>query len=317
MEDPIEKKAIGVRMKEYETLSLEVTKIPPHRPFIVRLDGRSFSNFTAGMRRPFDFIFTKAMIKTTSDLLNEFQAVTGYTHSDEITIIFKQMCTKEEMLKTDIKFTHIFDGRVIKLLTVISGYCSVRFNYHLVKLINLNQQHYKEDYVEKINEMQASFDARLVIFPEGKEEEIVNHMIWRSVFDCERNAVSTYARNFFSQKEVHEKSKLDMIKMLKGMGIDWDKTEGEGSVPMIFKHGCYVKRKLFEIEVDEKYEKYNNGKKAMRNMFVVKTFKIKFDKFFCNLMLNKYWALKEKEMNELEIEKVKDIKTIDIEKYNC
>lgn len=82
----------------------------------------------------------------------------------------------------------------------MSGYCSVRFNYHLHKIINSeeNQKLYDPHYIEKINLMRACFDARLVAFPADKEYEIVNHMIWRSIFDCERNAVSTYARSQFS-----------------------------------------------------------------------------------------------------------------------
>lgn len=49
------------------------------------------------MRRPFDLNFTNAMILTTMDLITEFSATTGYTHSDEITIIFKPASTKEQL----------------------------------------------------------------------------------------------------------------------------------------------------------------------------------------------------------------------------
>ena len=123
---------LGERMKLYENESLSISKIPPYKPFIIRLDGRSFSNFTSGLRKPFDCNFTKAMVLTTMDLITEFYAVCGYTHSDEITIIFKESCTKEEFDKEENKSGHIFDGRSVKLLTVMSGYCSVRFNYHLL-----------------------------------------------------------------------------------------------------------------------------------------------------------------------------------------
>ena len=87
------------------------------------------------------------------DLISEFYAVCGYTHSDEITVIFKESCTKHEFEKGENKTVHIFDGRSVKLLTVMSGYCSVRFNYHLIKIINdeTNVKYYKEDYVELIN----------------------------------------------------------------------------------------------------------------------------------------------------------------------
>ena len=91
-----EKVSLGERMKLYENNCLSTIKIEPFRPFLVRLDGRAFSTFTNGFKKPFDFMFTKAMILTTSDLLIEFNAVTGYSHSDEITLIFKAHCTKND-----------------------------------------------------------------------------------------------------------------------------------------------------------------------------------------------------------------------------
>ena len=74
------------RMKAYER---ELNfKIPPYKPFIARLDGRSFSKFTKGLKSPFDNNFVTAMVDTMNDLVLEFNAHSGYTHSDEITLIF-------------------------------------------------------------------------------------------------------------------------------------------------------------------------------------------------------------------------------------
>ena len=60
------------------------------------------------------------MVNTTYDLLKEFKCNTGYTHSDEITLIFD-------------KGDHIRNGNVTEIITLISGYCSVRFNYHFIE----------------------------------------------------------------------------------------------------------------------------------------------------------------------------------------
>jgi tRNA(His) guanylyltransferase len=288
MEDNIEtiKKDLGVRMKEYESTSLEITKIEPYKSFIVRLDGRSFSKFTNGLKSPFDMNFTNAMIKTTTDLINEFTAVTGYTHSDEITIIFKSTSTKEDFDSGLNKATHIFDGRVIKLLTCMSGYCSVRFNYHLYNILKEKANEYKPEYISKINEFKACFDARCVIFPD--EKEIVNHMIWRSLFDCERNAVSTYARDYFSQKEINNKGKFEMLEMLKTKGLDWI------DVPMVFKHGVYLKKSTYEVIF--------NNEKAIRTKVIPKCFKIKYNDFYFNILMDKYYTTTEEEekLNQIE-----------------
>ena len=281
---------LGKRMKQYESESLKEIKIEPYRPFIVRLDGRSFSKFTAGMRKPFDLNFTEAMMFTTEDLLTEFTAATGYTHSDEITIVFKEAISKEEHLKAEKKATHIFDGRVLKLLTVMSGYCSVRFNYHLIKIINKepNLPLYSQSYIEEINKMKASFDARLVLVPEENPGELINHMIWRSLMDCERNAVSTYGRSHFSQKELDSKSKKEIIEMLKLKGINW-----ENDVPFILKHGVYLKK--------DNYEKEYNNEKVVRTKVTAKTFRIKYNDFFLRILSEKYWSISAEEAKEFGV----------------
>lgn len=283
---------LGERMKKYEEDSLSVIKIEPYRSFVIRLDGRSFSNYTSGLRKPFDSLFSKAMVLTTADLIQEFTVTTGYTHSDEITLIFSALCTnQEEYNKLPHKPTHIFDGRVIKLLTNLSGYCSARFNYHMFKLIQSDEsakKEYKSTFVDKVNEMKACFDARLVLFPEDKQFEVVNHQIWRSVFDCERNAVSTYARSHFTQKQLQSKNKKEMIKMLKEKGLDWEK-----DVEMFWKHGIYLKKVTYEIEVDKK--------KVVRSKICYKTFKIKYDDFFLNLLLCKYYEANQQQEKEYGI----------------
>jgi tRNA(His) guanylyltransferase len=290
-------KNLGERMKEYEHDSLSVVKIEPYRPFVVRLDGRSFSKFTAGMKSPFDNIFAKAMILTTMDLITEFTAITGYTHSDEITIIFNAVSTKDDCEKGLNKATHLFDGRVVKLLTCMAGYCSVRFNYHLCKIIAPKASDYKQEYIEKINEMKASFDARLVLFPENDERQIINHMVWRSLYDCERNAVSTYAREYFNQKELQGKNKSEMIEMLKSKVLDWNT-----DVPMFLKNGVYFKKVTYEIIFNEQ--------KAVRTKVIAKCFRIKYDELFYCLLMDKYYTLTE------EDEKLNNIESLDIDKLS-
>ncbi len=173
----------------------------------------------------------------------------------------------------------------------MSGYCSTRFNYHLANIINAKEEvgKYKQEYIDKINEFKACFDARVLLIPEDDRNEFLNHMIWRSIFDCERNAVSTYARSKFSQKQINSLNKKDMIELLKGEGIDWNK-----DVPLILKHGLYIKKLLYEIE-----GKYNT--KVLRTKVTCKAFKISFDIFYSGLLFEKYWNIKEEKVKEFQI----------------
>lgn len=144
--------SLGDRMKKYENNVDSQIIIKPTESFLIRLDGRSFSKFTKRFKKPFDVIFIKVMGLTTIDLIEEFEAQTGYTHSDEITLIFNSKCTELqefEYLESKTKLTklpnHMFNGRIQKILTLISSYCSVRFNYHLEKLIGIIADKYKPD----------------------------------------------------------------------------------------------------------------------------------------------------------------------------
>ncbi len=92
--------SLGTRLKGYER-EFE-RRIEPTDFIVVRIDGHKFSKYTKGMRKPFDEILSTTMVKTTEALVEEFGAVTGYTQSDEITLIFPPMY-KETLRPIDWK----------------------------------------------------------------------------------------------------------------------------------------------------------------------------------------------------------------------
>ncbi len=298
---------LGDRMKKYENQIDSKIYIKPTESFIVRLDGRSFSKFTTKFSKPFDVVFIKAMGYTLIDLVDEFEAQTGYTHSDEITLIFNQKCTEldefqylehkvkaefennpEQKPKLKILPNHMFNGRIQKILSLTSSYCSVRFNYHLEKLIQPVESNYDDKFINIIKSHKQMFDARLLIFPESIKHEILNHQIWRSVHDCERNAISTYAYTHFGPKKIINKNCKEMIGMLfDEKQIDWD-----NSIPLFIKHGIYCKKNVVEKEI--------NGTKSFRNDYVLKEFKISFNQNNLNMLFAKYWNTKMEDGNILE-----------------
>jgi len=240
-----EKDTLGARMKGYEGI-LDV-RINANRPLLVRLDGRSFSKFTRNLKKPFDDNFIIAMARTASDVMDEFHPVTCYSHSDEITVIFGPLSDPN-------RSTHIFGGRVLKIATVLAGYVSARFNYHLVNIINVYQADYQPRKVEKIREQKAAFDARIIDFGEDKSHELLNHMIWRRQ-DSYRNAVAAYATTVLSPKQLKGIHSGDRITLMTQKGVNWD------AVPLRIKYGFYVKRLLPEtpiVQFRSFYTKYSN-----------------------------------------------------------
>ena len=164
---PTDKIDLGDRMKMYENAPLPQSgKIKSTDNFIVRLDGRSFSKFTSGFAKPFDPIFTKAMCYTAQDLLLKFNCQTAYTHSDEITLIFSRQYPDSS---GNLISKHMFDGRIQKIISLTASYCSVRFNWHLSKLleenaIKPNPRVYSEKLLNLIANCEQMFDARIIIF---------------------------------------------------------------------------------------------------------------------------------------------------------
>ena len=263
---------LGDRMKQYEKEQLQF--ISPNEPYIVRLDGNSFSKFTKKMKKPFDDNFMKAMCLTASDILTKFHPSTVYTHSDEITVIFPPALSEEE-LKNGDKKTHIFNGKHSKIISLIASYCSIRFNHHLIKIMNEHKDDYPKEYIDLINDEQQIFDARILTFGD-KPHEIVNHQIWRSSYDCHRNAVSTYADAYYSHKELSKKHSDDKIKMLEEKGLIWS------SVPTYWKYGIYCKKDYYQKETE------NGLSQRTHNLF--KCFKISFSDDFYKLLLSKTWS---------------------------
>lgn len=281
LSESMEKQALDERMKSYEEPFNQ--NIFPYKPYVVRLDGRAFSKYTIGFKKPFDNLFQCAMINTMNDLVAEFSARTGYTHSDEITLIFPEVCTIEEYNTKTNKSTHLYDGRIMKLCSVMASYCGVKFNFHINRLFNYsnNTSHYKEELIKKVKANDACFDCRLIQYPDDKSFEIVNLLIWRSVRDSHRNAVATYGRKYFSQQQLAGKNSDQIITMLKNeINLDWN-----NDVPIFHKHGVYCKRELYVKEVDVKGVK----QEVIRQKITNKSFIIQYSENIYDLLMMKDW----------------------------
>lgn len=168
----------------------------------VRCDGQRFSKFTKGFDKPFDTVFREAMKKTMISLCNEIQgAVMGYTQSDEITIMFKKQSKESEIM---------FSGRVQKIVSDVASSATLYFNHYFIleSKESENVKFYETKY------MKATFDCRLFEYDDNPKEVF----IWR-ILDCNKNAIQMIARNYFSHKEIDNKSLYDMKQMLMEKGI--------------------------------------------------------------------------------------------------
>lgn len=213
--------SLGDRMKLYENFS--DSRLLPMVPAMARLDGKTFHTWTKGLRRPYDERLSSLMIDTTKYLVETTNARIGYTQSDEITLVW---------LSEDFKSEIYFDGRVLKMVSVLAAMCSVYFN----KLV-------AEKIPEKTNKS-AIFDCRVWSLP--TQTEAANALIWREQ-DAVRNSIQMAAQSLYSHKELHGKKQSELHDLLYDKGINWN------DYPAFFKRGTYVQRQRLErpFTVDE------------------------------------------------------------------
>ncbi|MBB6073346.1 tRNA(His) 5'-end guanylyltransferase [Longimicrobium terrae] len=158
---------MGDRLKRYEALSENV--LLPRLPVFLRLDGNSFSKFTARheFQKPRDMRFEDAMNAAAIRVLEYCSgAQLAYVQSDEITILLRNDQTPA---------TEPFLGnRTQKLASLTAGRASVAFSRRLRDLGI---------------DAEAIFDCRVFVVPPA---EVNNVFLWRQL-DAFKNAVQGFA----------------------------------------------------------------------------------------------------------------------------
>lgn len=191
---------IGDRMKEFyeNRYRFYLTR---RTPVIIRVDGRSFHSYSKGFEKPFDEQLIRSMVQSAYETAKEMQGFKlAYVQSDEASFLL----TDYDDLQTDAWFGY----NKSKIETITSSTFSVHFNGSI------------KDYLEntnRLNRKKAVFDARSFNIP---KEEVVNYFLWRAK-DWERNSLQMYCRNFFSDKEMQNKSREDQHELLFSIGKNW------------------------------------------------------------------------------------------------
>lgn len=271
---------LGERFKEREA-SLEKST-PPWQHIILRFDGHSFSKFTKGFIKPFDDNLSSAIQSAMMDTINTYSAILGYCQSDEITIVIPALCSKEEYdTLTEKHPTHPFNGRIMKLTTLIASYISVRFNFHVIKNVNEHNKLYNENFINKINDSFAHFDGRALIFEYDETCEMLNYFVWR-LNDSYRNCTSAYARSVISKKELSGKKINNMLELMDKTGFDYNTVDDS------YKFGVFAKKQLYTLKAIDK--KSGNEVMVNRGKIISKVIKVKATDEFEYLLKDKYWT---------------------------
>src|SRR5580704_15490057 len=100
------------RISSYEDIS--DFKLLPKIPIIIRLNGKSFSNITSEIEKPFCLEFMEAMSSTLIKLSKEAEGcIFGYSFHDEILLLIRNDQTTDT--------NPWFDNKIQKLASVTSS----------------------------------------------------------------------------------------------------------------------------------------------------------------------------------------------------
>lgn len=131
--------------------------VPPGMWTVIRTDGRGFSRLTGEhFSKPFDDRMREHMTAAATELMTEFDARWGCTHSDEISVVIPPDAG-------------IFGREVEKLVSVSAGICSAAFT--------------------AAAGLPAHFDSRLWIGTSA--DEVADYFAWRQS-DAARSALSMW-----------------------------------------------------------------------------------------------------------------------------
>ncbi len=122
--------------------------------FILRIDGRNFTNVLRNFEKPYDLRFAKAMVETCKEILREFNPAFAYTFSDEVSFLFRD----------------VFGCRVEKIDSIIPSEFSSRLSLKLG--------------------FPVSFNSRIIYV--RNRAEIMDYLKFRQD-ECWRNHLNSYA----------------------------------------------------------------------------------------------------------------------------
>lgn len=209
------KDALGDRCKRFEAAEAG-RRAMPGIPLVARLDGRAFHTFTRGLSRPFDERFGRCMVETTRILVDDLQALIGYTQSDEITLVWSVPASGAK--------EYPFDGRFQKLASISAGIASAAF-------ARLAVAHLPEK-----SRALPTFDARVWQVP--TPEDAIDVLIWRED-DATKNSLSMAARAHYSHGELHGRSATQLHDLLHARGVNGN------DYPARFRRGVYLRRETY------------------------------------------------------------------------
>ena len=206
---------ISERFKNYEQASKYY--LPNRLPVIIRLDGKSFSNLTKNLEKPFDSNFVDVMQNVAIYCCENIQnSKIAFVASDEISILMNSYSSHETQAWVN--------NSLSKILSISAAFASSKFTELSGKIFRQIKA--------------CQFDSRAFVLPLN---DVNNYFLYRQQ-DITRNSISMLARSLYSDKECFGKNKNDLQEMTFAKGKNWN------DLPSHLKRGaCAVYSEKWKI----------------------------------------------------------------------
>src|SRR5579862_5072111 len=167
--------------------------LPRRAYFAIRIDGRGFHHFTAGLERPYCRPLADALDQAALFLCQEMIGCRfGYGQSDEYSFLLTDFEKENAPLW--------FDGNVQKIVSVSASLFTGYFN-----------RAFASDRV-------AAFDSRVLVI--SRKSEVEKYFLWRQL-DASANSLNMLASAHYGHAELEKKSTAEKHEMLHAQGVNW------------------------------------------------------------------------------------------------
>lgn len=172
----------GTQIKEKENKNSKY--IDGSNWITIRFDGKNFGKFIKALRKNnilspgYSEDFSLIMKECCQKLMNEFNAIYGYTQSDEMTILIPPT----SKLSDDTYNCHPYNGKSEKICSITSSYLTSQFNFKLFELCKSKNICYTV-----LKEHLPVFDSRTC--GHKNYSDAISVILWRA-YDCGVNGVS-------------------------------------------------------------------------------------------------------------------------------
>lgn len=210
------KDSIGDRMKSFYEERAR-TALLRRCYTIIRVDGKAFHTYCAGLKRPFDDGLMEDMDATAAYLCkNIMGAKFAFVQSDEISILMTDF--------EEISTSSWFDSDTQKVCSVSASMATRAFNELRLKRLGDNMRW-------------AEFDSRAFQIP--NVPDVFNYFLWRQQ-DTTRNSISAVAQSLYSHRELNGKNSDQKQEMIFQKGINWNDYASR------YKRGRMVVKETYE-----------------------------------------------------------------------